>query len=101
MSPLNSHYSDDEAGAAGGENINNPHLNGNKNGDPNIAAELLRAQNGLKELEKERRRSLESSRTETVTMDQVQSIIHQNIAAQTERMTEMFNRVLVDQLSAF
>lgn len=93
---------EDEEGAAAviPENTSNSPSRRPKSTEPDITAEVERAHRGLEELE-ERRSLLESSQRDEVSMDMVKKLIQENNEVQTERMSEMFNRVLGDQLASF
>lgn len=66
--------------------------------NPEIQSEVQRALRGLEEINRSRAGSCQG---ESVTVDQVQKMIDQSNSLQTERLVEMFNKVLIEQLSAF
>lgn len=99
---MNLHVSEDEENNPGVSFDNPPNadpINQRPNQEEDqMNHEIERARRGLQEIQ----RSRESSASEaSISAQQVQRMIDQSIATQTERLTEMFNRVLVDQLAVF
>lgn len=93
-------FSDNEPGVSF-DNNDPPPVNNLNSNQPDINVEIARAADGIRLIEEHRRSSSQGSHIESVTIEQVQHLIEANMVQQTERMTAMFNRVLVDQLSAF
>lgn len=66
-----------------------------------LQSEIERAQLGLQNVEISRRSEEGELSRSSVSADQVQKMIDQSMSAQTERLTELFNRVIVDQFASF
>lgn len=88
----NSHFSDSATGAQAGAYPNIPE---------DMVTEVFRAQQGLDQIQVSRRSENGNVSSESVSASQVQKMIEESMQAQTERLTAMFNRVVIDQLSAF
>lgn len=82
-----------ESGAIGGQDVLQP----SGNMEDELRNEIRRAEDGLKKIQAEK----DKIQNDAVSVEQVKSMIDHSIEAQTERLTAMFNTVLIDQLAAF
>lgn len=64
-----------------------------------IQEEIRRAEAGLNQIQTDSRKNAELNHS--VSTEQIQNMIDKSIEAQTERLTSLFNKVLVEQLSSF